>query len=124
VEESLTLFGVTWCLVWSVTGCDCAGVEGVDIGMIKDDTSPPRPLSLRGLGDDIEEARSGPEAGKCRILAAMNHLESQHAIETDSARLSCVASVIALILSNILARLCLGWVIAAFIKTDYRTDPH
>src|SRR5262245_16568569 len=61
-------------------------MERVDVGMVEDDASPPGPRSLGGLGDQIEVARSSPKARKRGVLAAIDHLKSQHAIEADRAR--------------------------------------
>src|SRR5208337_616887 len=54
--------------------------------MVEDDTSPPRPASLGRLGDKIEIATSSPKARKRCVVATVNDLESQHAIEVDGTR--------------------------------------
>src|SRR6266404_954815 len=86
VEEPLAPLGVARCRVWSVAGRDHARIQGVDVGMVEDDTSPPRPISLRGLCDEIEKAGSGPKTCKRGVITTMNDLKSQHAIEGDGAR--------------------------------------
>jgi hypothetical protein len=86
VKEPLAPFGVARCRVWSVAGRDHARIEVVDVGMVEDDTSPPRPISLRGLCDEIEKARSSLKTCKRGVIATMNDLKSQHAIEGDRAR--------------------------------------
>jgi hypothetical protein len=58
VEEPLAPFGIARCRVWSITGRDHALIEAVDVGMVEDDTSPPGPLLLSRLGDEIEKAGS------------------------------------------------------------------
>src|SRR5262245_65930952 len=61
-------------------------MERVDVGMVENDASPPGPRSLRGLGNQIEIVRSSPKARKRGVLAAIDHLKSQHAIEAHRAR--------------------------------------
>src|SRR6516225_9989877 len=58
----------------------------VDVGMVEDDASPPRPRSLGRLRDQIEVARSSPKARKRGVVTAVDHVKSQHAIEADRAR--------------------------------------
>jgi hypothetical protein len=87
VEEPLAPFGIARCCVWTVAGCNHARMEGVNIGMVKDNTSPPRPISLGRLGDEIEKAGSSPKARKrCVVTTTVNDLKSQHAIKADGAR--------------------------------------
>src|SRR5215204_6392385 len=86
MEEPLAPFGIARCRVRTVTGRDHARVEGINVGMIEDDTSPPRPTLLGRLGDQIEIAGSSPKARKCGVVATVNELKSQYAIEADSAR--------------------------------------
>src|SRR5712671_523945 len=85
VEEPLAPFGVARCRVWSVAGRDHARIQGVDVGIVEDDPPPPRPISLRGLCDEIEKAGSGPKTCKRGVTTTMNDLKSQHAIEGDAA---------------------------------------
>ena len=54
MEEPLAPFGIVWRSVWTVAGRDDARMEGVNVGMVEDNTSPPRPISLGRLGDEIE----------------------------------------------------------------------
>src|ERR1700704_4755626 len=54
--------------------------------MIEDDPAPPGPAPLGRLGDEIEIAASGPKARERGVVAAIEHLESQYAIEADRAR--------------------------------------
>src|SRR5262245_45694191 len=86
VKEPLAPFGVARRGVRAIAGRDHARMERVDVGMVEDDASPPGPRSLGGLGDQIEVARSSPKARKRGVLAAIDHLKSQHAIEADRAR--------------------------------------
>src|SRR5258708_36219300 len=86
VKEPLAPFGIAWCRVWSIAGRDHARIEGVHVGMVEDDTSPPRPFSLRGLCHEIEKAGSSPKTCKRGVITTMNDLKSQHAIEGDGAR--------------------------------------
>src|SRR5712691_3957417 len=86
VEEPLTPFGVARGAVRTVAGRDHAGMQGVDVGMVEDDTSPPRPIPLGRLGDEIDVAGSSPKARKSGVITTVNDLKSQHAIEADGAR--------------------------------------
>src|SRR5215831_4335738 len=86
VKEPLAPFGIARCGVWSVAGRDDARIEAIDIGMVEDDTPPPRPISFSGLCDEIEKAGSSPKTCKRGFIATMNDLKSQHAIEGDGAR--------------------------------------
>src|SRR5260370_23108021 len=54
--------------------------------MVEDDTPPPRPTSLDRLDDEIEIATSSPKARKRCVVATVNDLKSQHAIEVDGTR--------------------------------------
>src|SRR6266851_4395726 len=64
VEEPLAPFGIARCRVRTVAGRDHARMEGVNVGMVEDNTSPPRPISLGRLGDEIEIVGSSPKARK------------------------------------------------------------
>src|SRR5258708_38903244 len=86
VKETLAPFGIARCRVWSIAGRDHARIEGIHVGMVEDDTSPPRPFSLRGLCHEIEKAGSSPKTCKRGVITTMNDLKSQHAIEGDGAR--------------------------------------
>src|SRR5215468_9145567 len=86
VKEPLAPFGIARCGVWSVAGRDHARIEAIDIGMVEDDTPPPRPISLSGLCDEIEKAGPSPKTCKRGFITTMNDLKSQHAIEGDGAR--------------------------------------
>jgi len=57
VEEPLAPFGVARRRVRAIAGRDHARMQGIDVGMVEDDTSPPGPRSLGRLGDQIEIAR-------------------------------------------------------------------
>jgi len=85
VKELFAPFGIARCRVCSVAGRDHARIEGVDLGMVEDDTSLPGPLSRCRLCDEIEKAGSSPKACKRGVIATMNDLKSQHAIEGDRA---------------------------------------
>src|SRR5260370_14260334 len=86
MEEALAPFGIARRRVRAIAGRDHARVQRVDVGMVEDDASPPRPRSLGRLGDQIEIARSSPKARKRGVAAPVDHLKSQHAIEADRAR--------------------------------------
>jgi hypothetical protein len=86
VEEPLAPFGIVRCRVWAVAGRDHARMEGVNVGMVEDNTSPPRPISLGRLGNEIEIAVSNPKTRKRCLVTTMNDLKAEHAIEANSAR--------------------------------------
>src|SRR5215472_1370006 len=83
VKEPLTPIGIARWRVWSITGRDHIRIEGVNIGMVEDDTPPPRPRSFRRLCDQIEKAGSSPKACKCCAITTTNDLKSQGAVECD-----------------------------------------
>src|SRR5580704_19514097 len=60
-------------------------MQRIDVGIVEDHAAPPRPAPLSRLRDQIEIARSGPQAGELRVLAAIKELESQRAIKTHCA---------------------------------------
>ena len=64
LEEPLAPFGVARRRVRAIAGRDHARMQEIDVGMVEDDTSPPGPRSLGGLGDQIEIAPSSPKARK------------------------------------------------------------
>ena len=86
VEEPLAPLGVERCRVWSVAGRDHVSMEGINVRVVKDNTSPPGPIPLDRLGDEIEITCSSSKARKRCVLATINDLKSQHAIETNSTK--------------------------------------
>src|ERR1700756_4922281 len=58
-------------------------VEDVDIADVEDDASPPRPLLLLALRDQVEITRSDAKAGKGSRLAAVAHVESERTVKAD-----------------------------------------
>ena len=86
VEEPFAPFGILRCRVWTVAGRNHARMERVNVGMVEDNTSPPRPISLGRLGDEIEIICSSSKARKRCVITTMNDLKSQRAIEADGAR--------------------------------------
>ena len=62
MEEALAPFGIARRRVRAIAGRDYARMQRVDVGMVEDDTSPPRPRSLGRLRDQIEVARSSPKS--------------------------------------------------------------
>ena len=61
-------------------------MEGVNVGMVEDHASPPGPLALGRLRDEIEIAPSRSKARECCVVATVNDLKSQHAVEADGPR--------------------------------------
>src|SRR5450759_5508576 len=68
VEESLAPFGIARRRIWAVAGRDHSRMEGVNVGLAEDHASPPRPLTLGRLRDEIEIACSRPKARECLSL--------------------------------------------------------
>ena len=95
VEEPLAPFGIAGRRIWAVARRDHSRMEGVNVGAVEDHPSPPGPLSLGRLRDEIEIAGSGPKAREYCVLTAVHDLKSQHAIEADGPR-HIVVSVMAL----------------------------
>jgi hypothetical protein len=81
VKKALAPLRIPRLGVGAVAGSDCAGVQRIDVGIVEDHAPPPRPAPLGRLRDQIEIARSSPEAGELRVLAAVKKLESQRAIK-------------------------------------------
>src|SRR5262245_38670323 len=72
VEEPLAPFGIAGRRIWAVARRDHSRMEGVNVGAVEDHPSPPGPLSLGRLRDEIEKAGSGAKARKCGVLSAVN----------------------------------------------------
>jgi hypothetical protein len=52
-------------------------MQAIDVCMIENNTTPPRPIPVDGLDDEIEVTGSSPKARKCRIITAtMNNFKS------------------------------------------------
>src|SRR5205823_11632584 len=81
MEEALAPFRIARRGVRPVAGRDHAGVQRIDVGMIENDTPPPRPVSLGGLGDEMEIARSRPKPRERSLASAVHQLEAEHPIE-------------------------------------------
>src|SRR5262249_15543556 len=86
VEEPLAPFGIAGRRIWAIAGRDHSRMEGVNVGAVEDHASPPVPLALGRLRDEIDIAGSHPKARECSVLTAVNDLKSQHAIEADGLR--------------------------------------
>src|SRR6476661_128654 len=86
VEEPFPPFTIARCRVWTVAGRDHARMEGINVGMVEDNASPPRPISLGRLGDEIEVVGSSTKARKRCVVTTINDLKSQYAIKAHGAR--------------------------------------
>ncbi len=75
MEEALPPFSIAGCGGWMVTRRERTLVECVDIGDVEDHASPPAPTPLCRLGDEIEIAAPGSEAGEGRSFAAVHEVE-------------------------------------------------
>ena len=64
VEVALAPFGIAGSGRWLKPGGTRPRKEAIHIGHIDDDASPPGPLSVCRLGDQVQIARSSAEAGK------------------------------------------------------------
>src|SRR5207237_9400355 len=78
MEEPLAPFRVARGGIRAVARREHAGMQRVDVGMIEDDPSPPGPLSLDRLRDQIEIARARPKHGEGGNATAGNYAEYQH----------------------------------------------
>src|SRR5262245_23469860 len=76
VEEPLAPLGIARCRVWNVAGRDHVRMEGINVRVVKNNTSPPGPPPLDRLGDEIEIAGSSPKARKRSVLTSINDLKS------------------------------------------------
>src|SRR5262245_26566403 len=86
VEEALAPFGIARRGVRTVAGRHHARMQRVDVGMVEDDAPPPRPSPLRRLGDEVEIAAARAKARERCVVAAVNDLEAEHAVEADGPR--------------------------------------
>jgi hypothetical protein len=60
-----------------VSGCKRTLVERVDIVDVEDHASPPAPTPLRGLGDKVQTAAPGSEAGEWRCFSAVHSIDGR-----------------------------------------------
>ena len=67
VEEPLAPFGIAGRRLWAIAGRNHSRMEGVNVGAVEDHASPPGPLALGRLRDEIEIARSRPKARECCV---------------------------------------------------------
>src|SRR5262245_14468709 len=81
VEEPFSPRGVPGRTVRRQARRDGMGVEGINIGDVEDDPAPPRPLPAGGLGDQVQVAGPGVEAGEGGCLTAMAQAEAERLIE-------------------------------------------
>src|SRR4051812_16981945 len=64
VEVALTPFGIARSRRWREPCCTRTRIEAIHIGHIEDHASPPGPLSLYRLSDQVQIARPSAEAGE------------------------------------------------------------
>ena len=64
VEGALAPFGIAGGRRWREPGGTRPRIEAIHIGHIEDDASPPGPLSVCRLGDQVQLARPGSKAGE------------------------------------------------------------
>src|SRR3954467_11560362 len=83
MEVALAPFGIAGGRRWREPCSTRARVEAVHIGHIEDDPSPPGPLPLCRLGDQVEIARSSAEAGERGSFTAVQDLKPERLIEAD-----------------------------------------
>src|SRR5439155_6759918 len=85
MEEALAPFGITRRGIGPAARGNQPGMEGVDIGDVENQASPPGPLTLGRLNDQVEMIGPGAKTGERRPFAAIERLKSQHAVELDGA---------------------------------------
>src|SRR3954447_14008770 len=84
VEVALAPFGIAGSRRGREPCRTRARIEAIHIGHIEDDTSPPGPLSLYRLGDQVQIARSSAEAGERGCFTPEQELKPERLIEADS----------------------------------------
>src|SRR3984893_4940321 len=85
VKEPLAPFGITRRGIGLDAGGHQPGMEGVDIGDVENQASPPGPSALGRLDDQVEIIGPGAKTGERRRFAAIEQLKSQHAVKLDGA---------------------------------------
>src|SRR5271165_3024695 len=85
VKVSLAPFRVARRRVRPASRCNETPIQRIDIGLVKDDASPPGPAPSGRLENKIEKIVAGAQAGERRIFAAMQDLEADQTIEPYSA---------------------------------------
>ena len=60
-------------------------VKGVDVGNVEDDTSPPRPLPILRLADEVQVRGADGKASESRILPSVPERETEAAVKSDRA---------------------------------------
>ena len=60
-------------------------IEGVDVRNVEDDASPPGPLPILRLADEVQVRGADGKAGECRILATVAEGETEGAVKSDRA---------------------------------------
>src|SRR5215469_7770535 len=81
VEETLSPFGIARGCLRLEAGGDNACIKTVDVHYIEDHASPPRPVPMMGLRDEIEIVRANAERGESCIVAAIHELEAELTVE-------------------------------------------
>src|SRR3954451_7505361 len=74
VKEALAPFCVARRRLRPESSRDEPGIEAIDIVVVKNRATPPRPIPVRGLHDQVEKIRPRAETGETRILAAIEQL--------------------------------------------------
>src|SRR3954447_19571466 len=63
---------------------DAVKIEAIHIGHVEDHASPPGPLSVRRLRDQVQIARSSAEAGERGCFTPEQGLKPERLVEPDS----------------------------------------
>src|SRR5712691_5656236 len=85
VEEALAPLRIARRAVGPAPGGDQPRVESVDIAVVENEAPPPRPPPLGRLRNQVEKILAGAETGEDRVLAAVDDLKIQHAVEANGA---------------------------------------
>ena len=85
VEVTFAPLGVARGRVWLQAIGQCPFVQGVDIGNIEDDTSPPGPLPIFRLADQVQVRGADGKAGELRVLPSVAEGETEAAVKSHGA---------------------------------------
>src|SRR5215469_5892822 len=84
VEEAFAPLGVARRGVGRAAGRDEMGMKRIDIGYVEYQSSPPRPVALGRLDDQVDEIAAGAKTAEPRVLTAIQQLEPQHPVKPNS----------------------------------------
>lgn len=86
VKEPLTPFGVAGRSMWLVTSLGCGCMQGINVRMIENYSTPPRPLRIWGRCDEVEVTGSNSKTRKVRFITAMDNFKAQCPVKAHGTR--------------------------------------